>query len=335
MGLFGELWVDEPDAAARVDALVRDDLRPFMKEYVERGYTIFRNVVPQGVVDQVVQDTQALFKYPERYVAKNGINNPRGYIDPAELTEFRKGDRVSDIFGVSPAARAAIYPELISDFLYEIFREPAIAMQSISFEYGSQQAIHQDTAYVVSKRPNGLAATWLALEDVQLGTGELIYYPGSHRFDHFLFSNQTKSWNPGRDGQEQHKAFLAQLHEQARSRGIQVERFLARRGDILVWHSDLAHGGARIQQPDATRRSLVTHFCPFSVKPHYMDVIGADYFELEYNQHSYFTSRHFAMRDLLTADRARIIFDGGVSAERAKASLLADGRTAQNSGARA
>jgi ectoine hydroxylase-related dioxygenase (phytanoyl-CoA dioxygenase family) len=160
------------------------------------------------------------------------------------------------------------------------------------------------------------------LQDVQAGSGELIFYPGSHRFDHFLFSGRHKSFVPNRDGADQHKAFLAQLHAQAQRRGLAVERFLARKGDVLIWHADLAHGGARITVPGARRRSLVAHYMPQTVKPNYMDRLGPDYYEYKYDERSYFASSHYHMRDLETGDRARIAFDGDITANRGKALAL-------------
>jgi len=74
-------------------------------------------------------------------------------------------------------------------------------MQSIYLEYGSQQSQHQDTAYVVAAKPLSLAACWIALEDIKEGSGELVYYPGSHWFEPFLFSGEFKSWTPKRDRQ--------------------------------------------------------------------------------------------------------------------------------------
>ncbi len=44
---------------------------------------------------------------------------------------------------------------------------------------------------------------------------------------------------------------------------------LAQAGDVLVWHADLAYGGAEIENPGRTRRSLVTHDCPNIDEPFY------------------------------------------------------------------
>ena len=48
----------------------------------------------------------------------------------------------------------------------------------------------------------------VALEDVSPGSGELIYYPGSHKLDDFLFGDeQSKAWIPASHGREIHRGF--------------------------------------------------------------------------------------------------------------------------------
>ena len=62
----------------------------------------------------------------------------------------------------------------VMEFLAAIFDGRPEAFQGLTFVWnGSQQAIHKDTAYVkIDTSPMHLAATWLALEDIQPGTGE-------------------------------------------------------------------------------------------------------------------------------------------------------------------
>ena len=48
-----------------------------------------------------------------------------------------------------------------------------------------------------------------------------------------------------------------------------LERFLPRRGDVLLWHPGLVHGGSPIRTDGATRLSLVGHYCPQDVRPLY------------------------------------------------------------------
>jgi hypothetical protein len=84
----------------------------------------------------------------------------------------------------------------------------------------SAQESHQDSAYVTYTLPLKFAASWVALEDVSIGAGELsmattgtaapgtgqharparpevrsvrVYYPGSHRLPDFRYSGRYKS----------------------------------------------------------------------------------------------------------------------------------------------
>jgi hypothetical protein len=309
---LGELWIDASDAPARIASLnVSKGTADHLKYFWENGYTIFRGVVPDEATTTVATEMTTVSQHPERYV----IRRQGKYVDPADVKSLGPGGRVIDIYGVSPAARSAIYPQPIAEFLMTLFGEPAIAMQSLNFEYGSQQAIHQDTAYVVSTKPLSLAASWIALEDVTPGSGELIYYPGSHRFKHYMFGGDSKAWAQNVHGEAAHKEFLAQLHEQAKAMGMKQESFLAKKGDVLIWHADLAHGGARITNKN-TRRSLVVHFCPESVKPAYVKQIPQQYIEVKDDSGNCFASRHYDMRFFDSEGRCKILYDGGVTRNR-------------------
>ena len=310
------LWIDKEDALSKVSTLCPKNLRSKVKKFIQDGYVVFERAVNEDIIDQIISDTEEARNNPTAFVLRNAGK----YIDPSELSALGVGDRVIDIYGASKAARSAIHAPIISQFLETIFQRPAIAMQSLSFTYGSQQAIHQDTAYVISKKPLHLAASWLALEDVKEGVGELVYYPSSHRFKHFLFDEETKGWTKKIHGVGQHQKFLYQLHEQAKERGLKKASFLAKKGDILIWHADLAHGGNKITTETTTRRSLVTHYCPENIKPKYYDIVADNYYEYSFNHSNdskaLFASRHYKLKDLIENDTATIYFDGGVSNKR-------------------
>ena len=42
--------------------------------------------------------------------------------------------------------------------------------------------------------------------------------------------------------------------------------FAAKRGDVLIWHADLVHGGNPVSR-SITRKSVVTHYCPKRLAP--------------------------------------------------------------------
>ena len=54
-------------------------------------------------------------------------------------------------------------------------------------------------------------------------------------------------------------------------RGLKTERFMAKKGEELIWHADLMHGGAPIEDRQRTRKSLVAQFMPLGVMPTFID----------------------------------------------------------------
>lgn len=152
-----------------------------------------------------------------------------------------------------------------------VFDEEPLLFQSLTFERGSQQGFHQDTAYVVVSQPRQLAASWIALEDVTIGTGELMYIPGSHRIPERLFSGMYKHWKPDRDGHEEHDRWAKHIVHASQEMSLPVATFLPKRGDVLIWAADLVHGGSPVEKQGATCRSLVGHYCPSSVRPNYFE----------------------------------------------------------------
>jgi hypothetical protein len=67
-----------------------------------------------------------------------------------------------------------------------------------------------------------------------------------------------------------------------------------------------------------TRKSLVVHLVPRSVKANYSDIRGVHYHELLHASGNYFSARHYRLDQLDDQGRAPIMFDGGIT-ERRKA----------------
>jgi hypothetical protein len=42
------------------------------------------------------------------------------------------------------------------------------------------------------------------------------------------------------------------------------KRFIARKGDVLIWHGRLLHRGTRANQPGMQRKSLISHYTAIS-----------------------------------------------------------------------
>jgi hypothetical protein len=263
---FGGLWIDRHDSSELLAERVRSGaLTPELAELIERfnadGYVVIPGAVPREVTERVREDLDRFWADPpEGALVEHWHLWRTRFVPPDPRLRTRNKTKLLDYHAFSPVAREAIAAPKVVEFLSAIFEAKPKAFQSLTFWRGSQQAIHKDTAYVrIADEPLHFAATWLALEDVEEGTGELEYYVGSHHDPDYVFAGGHKSLHGSlRD----HQRYLSSLHADAERYGHPKRTFLAEEGDVLVWHADLAHGGSRIRRRGSTRQSLVTHFTP-------------------------------------------------------------------------
>jgi hypothetical protein len=294
------LWVDRDDflvEAIRRREKGRLSLSQFYHcvEFAVKGYTILEGAVRHELVDRINADIDAIWARGDTGARIETYQDGGTLRMVPARPEFKGGpNKLLDLYVFSAAAREAVFSPVLGGFLTALFDEPATAFQSLSFLIGSEQPIHKDTAFVPVDPPLKLAASWMALQDVSPGTGELEYFVGSHRDSHYLFGKETKC---AHSYEHEIGNYLQSLQDDARVHGHEKGSFLARKGDVLVWHADLAHGGAKIRDPAATRKSLVTHYCPRSAKP----VYGArPHPELPFGEHLFTSGVYpvdFAFRD--------------------------------------
>jgi ectoine hydroxylase-related dioxygenase (phytanoyl-CoA dioxygenase family) len=268
---FGGLWTDRSDAEEEIRRRAESgeldaSLVAPLTSFVVDGYAVLEQAVPLEVVDRFRDDISNAFEHGDERLL---IQRKAGESEPLTAGQPLERARVVDSYAFYESARETLFAKPIVEFLRTIFEADPLLFQSLSFHKGSEQGMHQDTAYVVVSSPLRLSAAWVALEDVQPGSGELMYYRGSHRLPEYLFSGEYKHWNPERDGPEQHAEWARLLNENAERLGMERQTFLARKGDVLLWSADLAHGGSPVTDTSLTRRSLVGHFCPVGVEPNY------------------------------------------------------------------
>ena len=267
------LWIDRADWS---DLLARKHRRGELSDamadaifrFVRDGFIVISGAVPDEVVDALNRAIDDFWRSPPTGLLMETFE-PEGQmrVVPLDVTYRAGRTKMLDLYAVSSAARLAILSSKAIPFLTAIFEDVPKTFQGLTFWNGSQQAMRKDTAYVrVAGNKLALAASWLALEDVQPGSGALEYYAGSHRSPHFLFGGTDKWIGTHHD---EHERFLQSLHADAEREGYPRGAFAGHKGDVLIWHADLAHGGAKVTRAGLSRRSLVTHYCPAAAEPFY------------------------------------------------------------------
>jgi ectoine hydroxylase-related dioxygenase (phytanoyl-CoA dioxygenase family) len=107
-----------------------------------------------------------------------------------------------------------------------------------------------------------LTAAWIAFEDIDPDCGPLVYYPGSHRLP-YVFSKdvgigEADLKNHGyATYQDRYEPYIRRL---VKEHGLEPHYFHAKKGDVLIWHANLIHGGSVRKNLELSRRSAVCHF---------------------------------------------------------------------------
>ena len=264
--LRSRIWIDRPDASDRVAERCKArglpaDFEQPLRELIECGYTILRH---PGVVELAARIEADIAKiWQEKpadllLVAKGrekGI--PFSQIDPA----LRHSPwRIPDLHSHSAAARELYLSELLFDFVELAFDEPAVAIQSLYFSTGSEQGLHRDPMFVVTDPPSHLLAAWVALEDIGGDAGPLVYLPGSHRLPYVESRRGGVGVSIDGDSEVHFERVIRELASQASEYGLEKKELVCRRGDVLIWHGSLFHGGAPVRDPGSTRKSFVIHY---------------------------------------------------------------------------
>jgi phytanoyl-CoA hydroxylase len=290
------MWFDQVDAQdelnRRLDnGLITDKEFQLLNRFIHDGYVILPDKIPATIIDDINTDFNNAHLHREKILLRKGGE----YTHPGALGIVGRRKRVIDFYVPSRAALAAVLAQPVTRFLSLLYSEAPLAFQALLFQYGSQQAMHQDPAYVVTDNPSALTASWIALEDIKEGSGELTYYKGSHRGIDVSFAGGKKVWARNVDHQEANLDYMDTLVQTCEILHLEKQTFVPEKGEILIWHSALVHGGGPIKHRELTRRSLVTHYCPASGKPNYFNIPKQIASKQAYAD-GFYSSRHYDIR---------------------------------------
>jgi phytanoyl-CoA hydroxylase len=203
---------------------------------------IDRNVAPD-LCDQVVADFRTFCA---------------GSPDAATFRdEHSLHDRPASLHLVSEAARRIAFESRAARVVEPAFRSPFVVVGSLFFDKGSTQPIHRDSPAFFTNPLNHFFGVWTALEHVVPSAGPLVYYKRGHTVapDDELLSDPAIDSN----------TYFYIVRKQCVCAKLQLVECLPKKGDTLIWHPQLPHGGAAIANPAQSHGSIVFHYIPDGV----------------------------------------------------------------------
>ena len=216
------------------------DLQQQLLSWSDKGYLIIPRFFDESAIGSILEEI-------ERLVASHKLH-------PTPDNKLLFANRVS------APIRAITYDPRLTDLLSFILDTEVVPFQTINFSHGSNQRAHSDSIHMTTYPLGYLIAVWIALEDTNPDNGPLFYYPGSHRLPYLLNNDFNEGTTLLTLGKKDYGDYEDRIEEVIQKNQLEKEVFLARKGDILIWHANLIHGGLPVKDPGQTRRSMVIHY---------------------------------------------------------------------------
>lgn len=226
------------------------------KRYKHDGYLIFDSELPVDILDSIVDEMS------DKYDGGDEID-----------VSYRDGGRIQDAWKISANVKSLARAPKVMAILEELYGRKPLPFQTLNFPQGTEQATHSDSIHFNSKPHRFMCGVWVALEDIDMENGPLVYYPGSHRqLKEVTFKSVYKK---GYINKSDYDLFKVKPEEISRKLYDIYIRFLSdmiaqyemkaryatiKKGQALLWSANLLHGGAPQKDKNRTRHSQVTHY---------------------------------------------------------------------------
>jgi hypothetical protein len=250
-------WLDRADAEeaiarAEVTGQISEDQGVLCRFWRDYGYVILPGFFPAELLDEA-------WEAYERAIA-DGRVVPQVDRGQEDATDPFPG-RVLNPHEKVPEMERIWADERMTTFISLLLGAKAMPFQTIAGHKGSEQLTHSDSIHMTTYPLGYLAANWIAFEDIAPDSGPLEYYPGSHRLP-YLFSKDVNieiqeavdSYAP------YHEKYEPAVADLILENNLTPEYFLPKKGDLLIWHANLLHGGSRRQSVWRSRKAMVCHF---------------------------------------------------------------------------
>lgn len=273
---LAEEWADEVTPGPE-----RDPQTDLQRRWTETGVAILPRLVPDDL----------LTAYEDEWLAANGgagavLGDIGTYRSPGgwpHATPYMDHSALRRLVCCAPLAAA----------LQEIIGEPMGVHLNLTGWVSTRRNWHFDQ-YLNEPYVGGFyAAVWIALEDIEADAGPFEYVPGSHTWWKPISQSKMRL-ALGRDGTgpdwptHSERILTPLFEDELQQRNVTPHRFLATRGDVLIWHGRLLHRGSIPANPKLERRALIAHFSGIGHRPDMPRAVQHDeggwYFPLGGNQ---------------------------------------------------
>lgn len=217
-----------------------------------------------------------------RYWLENGVYGVGGVIAPevidaycAEREKLPRDRKAKDNYWdgwhyptpyqTSKALRDIALSPALMGLMSDLIGSPVALHLCLTGWVSTERKFHQDSYLNPSSLGSNYIACWIALDDISADSGPFEFVRGSNRWPVLqqdrLFSKIPESWRTSPHWPTWSQNDVGRVcEEEIAKREAKVERFLPKRGDVLIWHSNLVHRGSAPTNRFAMRKALICHY---------------------------------------------------------------------------
>ena len=205
------------------------------------------------------EDGLAIIDFPEENLDKM-ISNIKSNLDPIFKKTSFGNQRIQDAWKFNDDVKRIALNCSVLEILEETFGRKPIPFQTLNFPCGTQQSSHSDHVHFSSIPKRFMCGVWLAMEDIDEENGPLFYYPGSHKWPSIANEDLGINGSNIKEKNLRYNDFVDYWDQLAKSLNIEKQHIHAKKGQAIIWASNLVHGGSEIKDFSRSRWSQVTHY---------------------------------------------------------------------------
>lgn len=208
------------------------------------------------VAQSMYKDGYAII--PEFFASEiiDAVKNEVDQHFPADIDTEPK--RHSNLWKNSHMVKQLAIDERILDLLRTLYGRNPQPYHTLNFKYGTEQSAHSDTVHFNCKPAKFMVGVWVAFEEINEKNGGLYYYPGSHKLPEYSYQDFNIPIDEGGlNGYPEYEKCIENLID---AHSLNRDVVNMKKGDILIWSSNLLHGGLPVLNRKSTRWSQVTHY---------------------------------------------------------------------------
>jgi len=207
-------------------------MKNLFDKYEENGFVVLENAIPSEIVD----------KYLRLYENEHG-DSVEGWGRDEKYADYQE---IRDILCHPTIAKAFDGIEISAALHIEM-----------TMQKSTECCWHKDSLLQDKYAASTYIGAFVCLEDIDADSGPFEVIPGSHKWDHLIPLLTREKVETGQDGEQYMEDLLL---AEAEKLGADIFTFLGKKGDVLLWHSQLAHRGAQANGRQR-RKTIIGHYC--------------------------------------------------------------------------